>query len=203
MKGFPAVSLDEALAEQCPACQAEPGDPCTYEGDLFSYARGPHGRVKTLVHQRGDKLASGVHSGRMKDIKARRLAERKARGRPGGPRKAGNVPDTEIGRLYRSGMTVAEVAAAAGLSDTTTRRRLREAGVESRSRGPAPRQVPGNRDWRIVTVYLTSGKTAAEIAAKEGVSCATVFHVLRQQGVETRREARRRRARAANQLDTS
>jgi transcriptional regulator of acetoin/glycerol metabolism len=93
--------------ELCPVCQAKPGDPCTYEHDLFTYSRGPAGRVKRLAHRRGELLGGGsVH-------KARRDPEQ----------------DKRILASWRSPMLVTEIAAAEGLDKSTVYRVLHRHGV--------------------------------------------------------------------------
>ena len=107
-----------ALDELCPVCAAKPGRPCTYEGDLFSYARTPAGRVKTLVHRRGDPLASGVHGRRQGIVKARRLAGREPR--PAAvPWKQGALTEAEIRAQYNQGYEVPEIARRAELPVVT------------------------------------------------------------------------------------
>ena len=111
----------------CPACEAKPGAPCTYEGDLFSYSwAGPH-RVKTLVHRRGDPLTSGYYGRRLGVVKARRLAERPARPDSSTWRE-GKLTDAEICGQFVQGYALPEIARRAELSVSSVRRRLRAAG---------------------------------------------------------------------------
>lgn len=129
-EGNYAIPYEEALAEACPTCEAKPGDPCTYEHDLFTYSRGPAGRVKHLAHSRGEALTSGVHNARSGIVKARHLAAWRATDPVHGSRpKAGRVTDAEMAEMYEAGSTLSEAARASGLSSTTVRHRLREAGV--------------------------------------------------------------------------
>lgn len=53
-----------------------------------------------------------------------------------------NINGVDIAALYRAGLSVREVACRAGLSETTTRRRLREAGVKLRQPGIGASPTP-------------------------------------------------------------
>ena len=112
---------------KCPVCEAEPGAPCTYEGDLFSYSGRGAGRVKTLVHRRGDPLVTGFHGRRLGVIKARRRAERRT-GPDSSTWREGRLSDAEICGQFVQGYALPEIARRAELSVSSVRRRLRAAG---------------------------------------------------------------------------
>jgi hypothetical protein len=131
----PSVTREEALAEACPVCQAEPGASCVYEYDVFAYKPGPAGRVKTLVHERGQAMATGVHNARAGIAKVRIRAEYGSRSRwqgayQGGPRglKNGLISDEEMDRLYRACVPIGEIAEKADLSERSVRARLKKFG---------------------------------------------------------------------------
>jgi hypothetical protein len=184
------VSVEEALAEACPTCEAKPGDPCTYEHDLFTYSRGPAGRTKQLAHSRGEPLASGVHNARLGIVKARHLEAWRATNPVHGARpKEPAIPVAEMARRYQAGQSVPVVAAAARLSTFTTRRRLREAGVRLRPSGSLAEGAPVAEtlasDERIARLYR-GGAAEDDIAVMEDVSRTVVRNALRRQGVELR-----------------
>lgn len=183
------VSVEEALAEACPTCEAKPGDPCTYEHDLFTYSRGPAGRTKQLAHSRGEVLP-GVHNARSGIVKARHLAAWRATDPVHGSRpKEPAIPVAEMVRRYQAGQSVPVVAAAARLSTFTTRRRLREAGIRMRPSGPLAKgelsPLAAARDERIARLYR-GGAAEEDIAVMEDVSRTVVRNALRRQGVELR-----------------
>lgn len=181
------VSREEALAETCPTCEAKPGDPCTYEHDLFTYSRGPNGRTKHLAHRRGEELP-GVHNARAGIVKARNLAAWRATEPVHGYRpKAGRVTDAEMAEMYEAGCTLSEAARASGLSMFTVRRRLREAGVVTRRPGPSPAAAAETaaRDVRIARLYRGGAEVTA-IAGMEDVTSVTVRNALARQDVKLR-----------------
>lgn len=103
----------------------------------------------------------------------------------GGWRTVSLPPDA--GRLYESGLTVAQVGKRFHVSKTAAAERLREMGVTIRPSG-----------WRFLhaltadglrTSYLVEGRTARSIADETGCSIGTVCRLLRIHGV-LRRDAR-------------
>lgn len=104
------IPPEEARTEPCPTCQAGPGDPCTYEHDLFR-----PGPAKELVHRRGDPLTSGVHNARTGIIKARRMEqyrqERDSRPRPVRTKRRRGQLDARVAAAALAGKTARQIAA--------------------------------------------------------------------------------------------
>ena len=74
----------------------------------------------------------------------------------------------EAARLYLSGMTSREAGAAVGADNTTVLRWLREAGIETRRRGP--RGLPDVDGARIVAMHDEDGLSFAEIGRRTGMT---------------------------------
>jgi hypothetical protein len=132
---YRAVDPGEALAEDCPVCPAGPGDPCVYEGDLFTTGPG-----KRLVHGRGEPLAGGAfHNARKAVVKARGVEAREAwrAAHPGrrftytaaegrlARRRAGTADkDDRIARLYRGGAEIPAIAVMEEMSQSAVYKAL-------------------------------------------------------------------------------
>jgi DNA-directed RNA polymerase specialized sigma24 family protein len=93
-----------------------------------------------------------------------------------------------IVRLYKSGMSMQEVADTVGVSEPTVRRTLKRKGVKSRPSGvpwvlvdPAERQA-------VVTMYQ-SGMPVTQIADQLGHGDQKVSDVLKEEGIQVARRA--------------
>lgn len=109
--------------------------------------------------------------------------------------------DKEILELHGAGLSGVEIARRLGCSPPTVSQALRRAGVP-RSNGGRPRKSEEGRHrvkrWRAVRWYLEDGLSQREIAARLGVSQATISEWLCQLQVITplARGGRRRRQRS-------
>lgn len=103
------IPAEAAQTVPCPTCQARPGNPCTYEHDLFR-----PGPAKELVHKRGDPLTSGVHNARTGVIKAQRLKQYRqeldSRPQPVRPRRRRGQLDTRVAAAALAGKTARQIA---------------------------------------------------------------------------------------------
>lgn len=95
------------------------------------------------------------------------------------PRVLRDIPNSQIATLYRSGLTIAKLAAHYGVSSDTIRTRLLAAGIVARSR---TRSIPAQE---IVRLYQ-QGATVRDLAATYNVSVWTIYRRLRAAGVKMR-----------------
>jgi uncharacterized protein (DUF433 family) len=107
-------------------------------------------------------------------------AQRPARGRRGQRRDRFDVPADQVAGLYRAGWTVTRIAARYGTATATVLRRLDEAGVARRPRGPRV-QFPVEEAARRVE---REGIGFAQLARDYGVGVEAVRGQLRARGVQ-------------------
>lgn len=97
----------------------------------------------------------------------------------------------EAVRLYLRGLTLAQVGAICGVSDTAILRLLRKRGIERRPPPTSPKF--GEAEARKIAALYQAGTSADEIAKGMGVACGTITSTLRRLGVEQRSHAESRR----------
>jgi uncharacterized protein (DUF433 family) len=95
------------------------------------------------------------------------------------PRVLRDIPNSQIAALYRSGLTIAKLAAHFGVSSDTIRTRLRAAGIAARARASS---IPAQD---VVTLYQ-QGTTVRALAAAYNVSVWTIYRRLRAAAVTMR-----------------
>jgi transposase-like protein len=99
--------------------------------------------------------------------------------RPGWERRRRHLPpvDTELWRCYHEeGLSTAELAARHGVSTTTVRRWLDNAGVPRRAAGRSSRAPSGEKLRRL---YEDEGLSTTQIAQRHGVGQSTAHRWLR------------------------
>lgn len=84
---------------------------------------------------------------------------------------------SEVARRYRSGESLAGIAASLGLGRFVVRRILARQGIPLRPRRPA-----SGPHLQAILAMHAGGKSIKEISAQLGLNFATVYRVLRQAG---------------------
>jgi len=92
----------------------------------------------------------------------------------------------EMVRLHQGGMSLAELAAKYGGSDSSVRMAIIRNGAEVIPGATSRRKIAGEVVDRICAEYL-SGKSQDDVADQVGVSQAVVSRVLRERGVQMRK----------------
>lgn len=100
----------------------------------------------------------------------------------------------EAAALYRSGMSLEQVADRCDVSSGTIRRRLLEKGVAMRRPGGLTGAGLDEPEMETLAALYRAGHCLAEISAVTGLSDATVSRRLRAAGVKTRRTGSAKRA---------
>jgi len=118
-----------------------------------------------------------------------RWARQIGKSRPVGDRRTVQLPSEAI-RLYRSGLTLRQVAQRFGVSGTTVRVRLGETGIKLRLR-TNKYALLADKVW-LEGEYRTMGRGAMEIADRVGCSVLTVHYHLRRHGIPRKRKRRTR-----------
>jgi uncharacterized protein (DUF433 family) len=108
-------------------------------------------------------------------------AQRPARGRRGQRRDRVDVPADQVTSLYRAGWTVTRIAASYSTTTATVLRRLDEAGVARRPRGPRVRFPVEEAAWQVEH----EGVGFAQLARDYGVGVEAVRGQLRARGIQT------------------
>ena len=99
----------------------------------------------------------------------------------------GYVPGPELAAEYAAGVSLRELAARAGVADTTMRAGMLRAGVRLRGVGRAEAAIPESAADEYV-----AGETLAVVGKRHGVSARTMSNWLRRRGVVVRPSGRRR-----------
>jgi transposase len=111
------------------------------------------------------------------------------------------VSQAELRRLYeQERLTPAEIGVRVGRSGRTIRVWLQQAGIPLGPHRERPRRHPPPATTDLRRCYYQEGLTAAELAARYGVSASTARRWLRDAGIPRRAAGRRSRAPSGQQL---
>jgi tRNA (guanine37-N1)-methyltransferase len=187
---LPAMVVADAVARMVPGVIEEGS--LTHESHTGGLLEGPH-YTRPVDHE-GKRVPQVLLSGDHAAIAAwrrseaiRRTAERRPdllaaadltpeeRARLPRSRQRPTLSDDELVRAYRSGVGSYRIAARSGLSPSTVRARLREAGVRMR---PA-RGTPRGPTVAEVKRMRKTGMTVRELAKHFGVSHVTIIDRLK------------------------
>ena len=94
-----------------------------------------------------------------------------------------NLPMEQVISEYESGMTLKKLGEKYGVSDTTIRNRLIEAGVQIRSQGGS--FVLEGRNEKIAEMYQ-QGKSLREVGDEFGLTGEAIRQILKKMGVDAR-----------------
>lgn len=106
------------------------------------------------------------------------------------------IPDTEICRLYASGLDALSIGLQAGCSETTVLAIVRSLGGTVRPPGSNPGK-PLRIDAATICKLYRAGESGPMIASKAGCVPSTIYRLLRAHGVTMRDTGPRTAAQAA------